>query len=182
MSGSNLSPDRSWDAGASLWQQLFGEPPPVRCDARTLFEVLVANLAHAGPYHLEPEPRRRSPVDPPFQSAECPMPHQNTDSSKATAQNSVTPSAPNDQAREQNRAVHAEPRSYVAADVADATLAPPAAGEVADYMDEGEALDMEGSQQGSNHSNRPRVTEAKRGQGKITRAANREIARSGRAG
>jgi hypothetical protein len=106
------------------------------------------------------------------------MPHQNVDSSKATEQNSATGSdQPNDQGREQNRAVRPEPRSYVAADAADASLAPPAAGEVADYMDEGDALGDDGLQQGATHANRPIRTEADRGQGPKTRAANRRIVR-----
>ena len=103
------------------------------------------------------------------------MPHQNTTSSKATSQNAVNdPSAPNDQAREQNRSVHPEPRSYAAHDVADATLAGPAAGEVADYADDGEALGMAGQQQGRNHNVRPIRTEAHNGQGRKTRQANHE--------
>ena len=110
------------------------------------------------------------------------MPHQNPQSSKATAQNSATePPAPNDQAREQHVSVRPEPRSYVAPDVADASLAPPAAGEVADYMDEGDALAADDVQQGGNHANRPARTEAARGQGPKTRAGNRRIAKSGRA-
>ena len=72
------------------------------------------------------------------------MPHQNVDAGKATAQNAATdPIAPNDQARGQHASARPEPRSYAAEDVKDATLAPPAAGEVADYMDEGEALEGE---------------------------------------
>ena len=103
------------------------------------------------------------------------MPHQNTTSSKATSQNAVNdPNAPNDQAREQNRSVHPEPRSYAAHDVADSTLAAPAAGEVADYADEGEALGMSGQQQGRNHNTRPIRTEAHNGQGRKTRQANHE--------
>ena len=51
------------------------------------------------------------------------MPHQNTTSSNATSQNAVNdPIAPNDQAREQNRSAHPEPRSYAAHDVADSSL------------------------------------------------------------
>ena len=70
------------------------------------------------------------------------MPHQNVEAGKATAQNAATdPIAPNDKGREQNAAVRPEPSSYAAPDVADSTLAPPAAGEVADYMDEGDPLD-----------------------------------------
>ena len=103
------------------------------------------------------------------------MPHQNTTSSKATSQNAVNdPIAPNDQGREQNRSVHPEPRSYAARNVADSTLAGPAAGEVADYADEGEAMGMSGQQQGRNHNTRPIRTEAHNGQGKKTRQANHE--------
>ena len=110
------------------------------------------------------------------------MPHQNTQSSKATAQNAATdPIAPNDQAREQNVSVRTEPRSYVAPDVADASLAPPAAGEVADFMDEGDALspaDLEagGLQQGGTNTRRPVPTEAGHQRGAKTRAADRAAA------
>ena len=83
------------------------------------------------------------------------MPHQNVDAGKATAQNAATdPIAPNDQARGQHASARPEPRSYAAEDVKDATLAPPAAGEVADYMDEGEALEGE-LQSGANRTNIP---------------------------
>jgi hypothetical protein len=103
------------------------------------------------------------------------MPHQNVDSTKATEQNTATGSGqPNDQAREQNRAADAEPRAYAAPDVADSSLAPPAAGETADYADEGDAIGLAG-QQGQDHTNRPQKTEADRGQGPQTRAANRDI-------
>lgn len=98
------------------------------------------------------------------------MPHQHTDSSTATAQNAATePQAANDQAREQNRSARPEPRSYAAPDVADSTLAAPAAGEIGDYADEGEATGYDGQQQGSNHTNRPHRTEASRTQGRLTR-------------
>jgi hypothetical protein len=83
------------------------------------------------------------------------MPHQNVDAANAAAQNAATDRAmPNDQAREEHASVHPEPRSYAAPDVADASLAPPAAGEVADYMDEGEALEGE-LQSGANRTNIP---------------------------
>lgn len=98
------------------------------------------------------------------------MPHQHTDSSRATAQNAATePQPPNDQAREQSRSARPEPRSYAARDVADSTLAAPAAGEIGDYADEGEATGHDGQQQGSNHTNRPHRTEAGRTQGRLTR-------------
>jgi hypothetical protein len=98
------------------------------------------------------------------------MPHQQTDSSKAPAQNAATqPQAPNDMGREQNRALRPEPRNYAARDVADASLAAPAAGEIGDYADEGEATGYDGQQQGANHTNRPHRTEAQRTQGRLTR-------------
>ena len=107
------------------------------------------------------------------------MPHQNVQSPQATAQNAVSPSRePGDEAQGELD-LRPEPRSYAAADYADATLAAPAAGEVADYMDEGDALGDDGVQQGSTHANRPVRTEAARGQGPKTLAANRRAARSG---
>ncbi|HLK25320.1 MAG TPA: hypothetical protein VKT30_11735 [Caulobacteraceae bacterium] len=112
------------------------------------------------------------------------MPHQNTTSSKATAQNAATdPGAPpSDQAREAQRSIRPEARRYAAPDVADATLAPPAAGEVAEYMDEGDALGIPGVQMGRNHTRRPDLTEARRQQGPKTRAAIRRTVSGKRAG
>ncbi|AYG94950.1 hypothetical protein D8I30_06960 [Brevundimonas naejangsanensis] len=102
------------------------------------------------------------------------MPHQNTSSSKATAQNAATdPTGPRDIPTEED--LKPEPRAYAAPDVGDSTLAPPAAGEVADYMDEGDPLEGEAVQQGANHANRPGRTEVEHGQGPKTRAANRAI-------
>ncbi|HWQ87728.1 hypothetical protein [Brevundimonas sp.] len=99
------------------------------------------------------------------------MPHQNADSSRAAARNAAAdPVAP-----------RSEPRSYAAPDVADSSLAPPAAGEVADYMDEGEALAADDVQSGSNHRNRPGRTEAMSDQGPKTIAGNKERLRSGSA-
>lgn len=114
------------------------------------------------------------------------MPHQTPDSSKATAQNQATePTQPNDQAREQHVAVRPEPSSYAAHDVADSTLAPPAAGEVGDFADEGDALDPElmeaGFQQGRTNNNEPDQTDRVRGQGPKTREANKRMVRSGSA-
>jgi hypothetical protein len=107
------------------------------------------------------------------------MPHQNVQSPKATAQNAVEPSRePGDQPQGELD-LRSEPRSYTAASYQDASLAAPAAGEVADYMDEGEALGEDGVQQGSTHNNRPVRTEAARDQGAKTRSANRDMARSG---
>ena len=111
------------------------------------------------------------------------MPHQNVHSSKATAQNAATdPVAPNDQAREQNVTVHPEPRSYAAPDVTDSSVAPPAAGEMADYMDEGDPLGADDVQQGATNANRPERTEKLRGQGPKTRAGNRNRVKTGSAG
>ena len=69
------------------------------------------------------------------------MPHQNVEAGKATAQNAATdPVGPGDQTGRDQGRDGAEPRSYAAADAADSTLAPPAAGEMADFADEGEDL------------------------------------------
>ena len=108
------------------------------------------------------------------------MPHQNTQSPRATAQNSATGQTPAaDRAVEQNRSVRPEPRSYAAPDVADSTLAAPAAGEMADYADDGEALGADDMQQGGDHTRRPVRTEAKAGQGPKTLRAKRRMVKSG---
>lgn len=108
------------------------------------------------------------------------MPHQNVSSSDATAQNAATDRAqPNDQARDQRPDVRDEPRAYAAPDIADANLAPPAAGETADFMDEGDELGGASAQQGRTHSNRPETTEARSGQGPKTTAANRQRLKDG---
>jgi hypothetical protein len=108
------------------------------------------------------------------------MPHQNTQSSHATAQNSVTGQTPgNDRAESQHRSARPEPRAYAAPDVSDSTLAAPAAGEMADYADDGDALGMDDVQQGGNHTRRPVRTEAKGSQGPKTLRANRRMVKSG---
>ena len=110
------------------------------------------------------------------------MPHQNVESASATSQNAATdPVMPSDQARGQKAALHPEPRSYAAPDVRDSTLAPPAAGEVADFMDEGDPIDADDVQLGGTNRNRPRNTEIDTGQGPKTRAGNRNIVRTGSA-
>lgn len=112
------------------------------------------------------------------------MPHQNTDSIKATNQNAATdPHAPNDAARDEHASTHAEPRAYAASNVADSTLAAPAAGEVGDYADldaEDDALGG-GAQQGRTHNDRERHAqhEIPDGHGPKTTEANREMSRSG---
>ncbi len=104
------------------------------------------------------------------------MPHQNTNSTKATAQNAVSGYEPNaEQAGEQDGRREPEPRAYAAPDVEDSSLAPPAAGEVSDYMDEGDP--SLGAQQGANHTNRElhARTVSIDQQGPKTRAANKRI-------
>ena len=110
------------------------------------------------------------------------MPHQNVDSSKATARNAATdPAAPAGQAGDRNAQARGEPRSYTASEAADFSLAPPAAGEIADFMDEGDALAADDVQSGGNHRNRPGRTEAMSDQGPKTTAGNRERLKSGSA-
>jgi hypothetical protein len=110
------------------------------------------------------------------------MPHQNVHSSKATAQNAATdPAGPGDQTQAGGEALRPEPRSYAAPDVAESTLAPPAASEVADFMDEGDALSADDVQLGSTHRNRPDRTEKMDQQGTRTREGNRNRVRGGSA-
>ena len=107
------------------------------------------------------------------------MPHQNPQSSKATAQNAATdPVGPGDQTQAGGENRRPEPASYAASDVADSTLAAPAAGEVADFMDEGDALGADDVQLGSTNRNRPANTDADSGQGPKTREANRHRVQS----
>ena len=101
------------------------------------------------------------------------MAHQNTTSSTATRQNAATdPAKQGDQG--DGHEPRQEPRSYAAPDALDASLAPPAAGEIADEMDEGEALAADDMQQGATNRNRPDRTEKQSPQGPETVAANRE--------
>lgn len=102
------------------------------------------------------------------------MPHQTPNAAEATDQNAaVSSGAPNDQGREQNASARPEPRSYAAPEVSDSSLAPPAAGEVADFMDEGDPLDGEAVHQGGDRTAWPDRTEARMTQGPKTVAANR---------
>ena len=57
----------------------------------------------------------------------------------------------------------------------ESSLAPPAAGEIGDFADEGEATGFDGQQQGANHTHRPHRTEANRTQGRLTRDQNKRI-------
>jgi len=106
------------------------------------------------------------------------MPHQTPHSPSATSQNAATDrQPPNDQARGQHRSVRPDPQSYVAPDYADASLAPPAAGEVGDYADEGDP--SMGAQQGGTRTRVPEK-EASYSQGPKTHAAQRDAARLAR--
>ena len=105
------------------------------------------------------------------------MPHGNVDSEKATAQSAATePQPPNDPGGEQSAAAHPEPRTYVAEDFRDASLAAPAAGEVGDYADLDEPSG--GMAQGRTNTNREAHAHS-REQGPKTQAANREQAGGG---
>ena len=105
------------------------------------------------------------------------MPHGNTDSTKATAQNAVTDEEqPNDPGAGQDAAARPEARSYTAPDVRDASLSAPAAGEVGDYADLDEPSG--GMAQGRTNSNREAHAQDQ-GQGPKTQAANRAQSGSG---
>ena len=107
------------------------------------------------------------------------MPHQNVQSPKATAQNAVTPSRePSDEAQGELD-LRPEPRSYAAHELSGSTLASPAAGEVSDDLDEGDALDGADVQQGGTHANRPVSAEAARGQGRKTVETDRKTSHAG---
>lgn len=102
------------------------------------------------------------------------MGHQNTTSSNATSQNAATdPAAPSVSQGGAGQPGE-QAKSYTAPDVSDASLAPPAAGEIADDMDEGDSLRADGVQQGGTNLNRPYRTEKQSSQGPETVAANRE--------
>ena len=100
------------------------------------------------------------------------MAHQNTTSSSATAQNGTDPLAPGDQSRDGKRG--SEPRSYADGTPETSAVAPPAAGELADFADEGEALSADDVQQGQTHADRADRFERQSPQGSKTVAANRD--------
>lgn len=111
------------------------------------------------------------------------MPHQNVSSSDATAQNAATDRLqPKNTGNDAATGKRQEPKSYAAHDVNDASLAPPAAGEIADFMDEGDDLKGATVQQGRDHANRPGKTEAETGQGPKTVEGNRQRLKDGDAG
>ena len=114
------------------------------------------------------------------------MPHQNVDAGEATAQNAATDKTmPNDQAHDretdQDVTVDPEPRAYAAPELKDSTLAPPAAGEIADFMDEGDALGEDDAQLGSTNRNRPGNTDNAIDRGPKTREGDQRIRESGSA-
>jgi hypothetical protein len=112
------------------------------------------------------------------------MPHQNPQSEKATAQNAATgPQEPRVQGAhgpESRHSVRPEPQSYVAPDSRDATLAPPASGEVGDYADEGDSFEERFGevQMGANRTNPVKASNAVAPQGPKTTRANKERLRS----
>jgi hypothetical protein len=111
------------------------------------------------------------------------MPHQNPQSPKATAQNAATePQAPLVQGAgpERREPTRPEPQSYVASDSREATVAPPASGELGDYADEGDAFDERFGevQMGGNRTNPVKTPNDASLQGRKTFQANKERLRS----
>jgi len=99
------------------------------------------------------------------------MRNKNSENENARSGRAVTDDQPaQDGAHVMNRGE--EPRSYVAPDYRDATLSGPAAGEVTDFYDEGDASG--GSQQGRNRNNVPHMKDSDV-QGAKTRRRNQEI-------
>ena len=56
------SDDTSREALEELWAAVFGEAPPVRCDAHMLADVLIRNLPPVPPYGDPPGLRDREPL------------------------------------------------------------------------------------------------------------------------
>jgi len=111
------------------------------------------------------------------------MPHQRPDSTKATSQNAAAGYRPaSEPARGQPAEIRPEARAYAAPDVKNSSLALPAAGEISDYMDEGEP--SFGAHQGASNTNRELHASNQRdsGHGPKTRAANKRILRGKDAG
>lgn len=46
----------------ALWAEVFGEPPPIRCEPHFLAEVLVRSLPSPPPYGDPPHLRDREPL------------------------------------------------------------------------------------------------------------------------
>jgi hypothetical protein len=104
------------------------------------------------------------------------MPHQNVHTSKATARKGAT-----DEQTGREGGRRDETRSYAEAELTNTSLAAPAAGEMADYMDEGEALGADDVQQGANHTNRHVRHEPRTIQGRKTIEGNRQRLKTGSA-
>jgi hypothetical protein len=106
------------------------------------------------------------------------MAHQNPLADKAAAKNAATgpvaPRVPGAHPETQFDPVGPEPHSYAAPDARDATLAPPASGEVGDYADEGDAIEppLGEVQMGGNRNNISSKDQAFP-QGRKTMEANR---------
>lgn len=143
--------------------------------------------------NMEPLPRVRPPdplppeLDPPPRTwpRKATMPHQNSQSEKATTQNAApepqAPRAPQGApGPETGQSLRPEPQSYVAPDARDATLAPPASGEVGDYADEGDPIDerYDEVQMGGTRTNPVKTANAIAPQGPKTVQANKERLRS----
>ena len=106
------------------------------------------------------------------------MRNQHSENPSARSGRAVTDrQAPKDGAHAEGQRAN-EPRGYVARDIEHATLAPPAAGEVTDYFDEGDPSG--GAQQGRDRT-RLAEKDAARSQGRKTREANQQIVRTGSA-
>ena len=106
------------------------------------------------------------------------MAHQNPQAGKAAAQNAATgpvaPRVPGAHPEASPGPAGPEPHSYAAPDARDATLAPPAAGEVGEYADEGDPIDPQIGeiQMGGDRNNIPNKDQALP-QGRKTVEANR---------
>lgn len=106
------------------------------------------------------------------------MSHQNPLAGKAAAKNAATdpvaPQVPGAHPETPREPVGPEPQTYVAPDAWDATLAPPAAGEVGEYADEGDPIEPQLGevQMGGDRNNIPTKDETFP-QGRKTVEANR---------
>jgi len=103
------------------------------------------------------------------------MPNKNTENANARSGRAVTDhQPPQDGAHVTDTSP--EPSSYAAPRWQDATLAPPAAGEMTDFFDEGDPSG--GAQQGANRTRVPEY-DARRPQGPKTGRMNGKLTRSG---
>ena len=56
--------DNMREAIETLWMEVFGEPPAIRCEPRLLTEVLVRSLSSPPPYGDPPFRRDHEPLAP----------------------------------------------------------------------------------------------------------------------